>query len=155
MSKKFLTGIDVSNQKIIQLADGTAPTDAVNLQQMQAFVRGLSWKQSVRAASTANVTLATPGASMDGYTLVSGDRVLLKDQTASGQNGIYVWTGAAAALTRALDADSSAELLGATVYVESGTVNADKAFTQTADAIATLNTSPVTFAQFGGGTTST
>jgi hypothetical protein len=153
MAKKFLTGIDVSNQKVLNLADGTAATDAVTLQQLQAAIRGLSWKQSVRAASTTNVNTAAPGASIDGYTLVANDRILLKDQTTPAQNGIYVWTGAASALTRSTDADSSAELLGATVYVESGTVNGDRMYTQTQDTIATLGTSTISFAQLGGGGT--
>lgn len=148
--KKFLTGIDVSNQKVANLADGTNPTDAVTLQQMQAAIRGLSWKQSVRAASTTNVSLSSPGASMDGYTLASGDRILLKNQTAGAENGIYVWTGAAAALSRATDADSASELLGATVYVESGTTNGDEMWTQTTDAI-TLGTTSLVWAQLGGG----
>lgn len=150
--KKFLTGIDVSNQKVANLADGTDPTDAVTLQQVQAFVRGLSWKQSVRAASTTNVTLATPGASMDGYSLVPGDRILLKNQTAGAENGIYDWTGAAVALTRSTDADTNTELLGATVYIEAGTVNGDKMYTQTVDVI-NLGVTTITWAQLGGGGT--
>lgn len=153
MPKKFLTGLDLSNQKLANLADGTNPTDAVNLQQVQAAIRGLSWKQSVRAATTATVVLASPGATLDGYTLVSGDRILLKNQTAAAENGIYVWTGAAALLTRATDADTGTELLGATVYIEAGTVNGDKMYTQTADGPITLGTTPITWAMFGGGVT--
>jgi len=154
MSRKFLTGLDVVNQKVVNLADGTAPTDAVNLQQLQAAIRGLSWRQSVRAVSTTNVTRATPGASMDGYTPVANDRVLLKNQTAGAENGIYVWNGASSLMVRATDSDNAAELLGATVYVEAGTVNGDKMYTQTADAI-TLGTTTLTWAQLGGGVTYT
>ncbi len=150
MAKKFLTGVDLASQRAINLADAAAATDAVTLQQLQAMVRGLAWKSSARAASTANVTLATPGTTIDGVTLASGDRVLLKNQTAGAENGVYVWTGSAAALTRATDAASAAQLSGATVLVTEGTTNADKAWTQTADNV-TVGTTNLVWAQFGGG----
>lgn len=152
MAKKVLNGLDLNNQKITNLADGAAATDGVTLQQMQAFVRGLSWKASVRAASTANVTLASPGTTLDGVTLISGDRVLLKNQTAGAENGIYVWTGSGSALTRATDMDTAAKTIGATVLVTEGTTNADKAYTMNTDTV-TLNTTTLTWAQFGGGGT--
>lgn len=148
--KMFMNGIDLNGQKLVNVADPSAGTDGVNLQYLQAFVRGLSWKQPVRAASTANVSLASPGATLDGVTLVSGDRVLLKNQTAGAENGIYVWTGASAALTRATDADTAAELAAASVLVAEGTTNADKQFTQNTDNV-TLGTTSLTWAQFGGG----
>lgn len=152
MSKKLLTGADLSNQKIVNLADGTAATDAVTKQQLDAAVRGLDWKQSVRAASTTNVSLSAPGASMDGVTLQSGDRVLLKDQSTASQNGIYVWTGSAAALARANDADSSSEVTaGMAVTVTEGTVNADKMYVLTTNDAITLDTTALAFAQLGGG----
>jgi len=152
MAKKLLTGADLSNQKIINLADGTSPTDAVTKQQLDAAVRGLDWKQSVRAASTTNVTLASPGASMDGVTLASGDRVLLKDQTTASQNGIYTWSASGSALVRANDADSSAEVTGGmAVTVTEGTVNADKVYVLTTNDPITLDTTSLAFAPLGGG----
>lgn len=149
MARRFLNGIDLAAQRAVNLADGTNPTDATTLQQMQAFVRGLSWKAAARAASTANVTLTAPGATIDGVTLVANDRVLLKNQTAPAENGLYLWTGAAAALTRTTDANTGALLSGAAASVTEGTVNADKVFTQNADAI-TLGTTAVNFVQLGG-----
>lgn len=146
----FDSGLDVGGQQITGLADGSAATDAVTLQQLQAMVRGLSWKDEVRAASTANVTLATPGASIDGVSLSSGDRVLLKNQSTGSQNGIYVWTGASSALTRALDADSASELLGATVTVLEGTTNANTVWVQTTDAPITVDTTALAFSAVGG-----
>jgi len=147
---KVMNGLDLQSQKIQNLADASAATDAVTLQQMQAFVRGLSWKASVRVASTANLTLATPGATIDGVTMATNDRVLLKNQSAGAENGIYVWTGASSLLTRALDADSAAEVTGAAVLVTEGTTNGNKAFTQTADAV-TLGTTALVWTEFGGG----
>jgi hypothetical protein len=151
MAYKFLNGLDVASQRIQNLADASSATDAVTLQQLQAMVRGLAWKSpGARAASTTNVTLTAPGATMDGVTLVSGDRVLLKNQTTGSENGVYVWTGSGATLTRATDVASAAQLSAATILVTEGTTNADKAWTQTADAI-TVGTTALVWAPFGGG----
>jgi hypothetical protein len=152
MARKIYSGVDVVGAKVINLADPSAATDAVNLQYLQAFVRGLRWKEPVRAASTANVTIASPGASIDGVTLAANDRVLLKNQSTGSQNGIYVWNGAAVPMTRALDADSSAEVVGASVLVTEGSTLANKQFNQTTEPV-TLDTTALTWVEFGGGGT--
>lgn len=96
-------------------------------------------KQSVKAASVTNVSLAAAGSrTIDGYSCAAGDRVLLMAQTAGAENGIYV-VGSDFALTRAPDANVAAELVGAIVLVERGSTNADKEFQQTVDTI-TLGT---------------
>lgn len=151
MTFKSLTGFDANGKQITSVADGSAATDAVNKQQLDAAVRGLDWKQEVVAASTANVNLAAPGTSLDGVTLTANDRILLKDQTDPAENGIYIWTASGSALTRALDADSAAELSGATVTVQRGTVNADRVYRVTTDDPITLGTTAITMAQVGGG----
>lgn len=143
--------LDLVNKKVINVADPSAATDAVNKQFLDAAIRGLDWKQEVVAASTANVNKASPGTTLDGITLAVNDRVLLKDQTAPAENGIYVWIAGASALTRALDADTWAELSGSTVTVQRGTVNADRVYRVTADDGGTLETTAVTFAQVGAG----
>lgn len=154
--RKFLTGIDLNNQKITSLGDPTGNTDAANKQYVDNVARGLYWKQPVRAASTANVSVTSPGASIDGVTLTSGDRVLLKAQTAGAENGIYVWTGAATALTRAVDADNGTELNpGTAVTITEGTVNGDKVFMIISDGAVTIGTTATTWGQFGGGITYT
>lgn len=153
MAAKFKKGIDLNNQRGQNFADGTSATDAVTLQQLQALIRGLSWKDEVRAASTTNGTLASAfanGSTLDGVTLATNDRILLKDQTTAAENGIYT-VNASGAPTRAADADSTAELENASVFVSLGTVNADKAFTQTAT-VTTPGTTAQTWVQFGGGT---
>lgn len=153
MPAKFKKGIDLSNQRAIGAADATAATDLVTLQQLQALIRGLSWKDEVRVATTTNGTLATAyanGQTIDGQVLATNDRILLKDQTTAQENGIYT-VNAAGAPTRAADADSTTELENATVFVMAGTTNADKAFTQTAT-VTTPGTTPQTWVQFGGGT---
>lgn len=149
MSKQF-TNLDFQSvAKVTGLIDPTLATDAVNLQYLQAFVRGLVWKTPVRAASTANVSLTAPGATLDGVTLATNDRILLKNQTTTTDNGIYVWTGASTPLTRATDANTGALLSGATVTSLEGTTNGDKVWTQTADAI-TIGTTPISWAAVGG-----
>jgi len=152
----FRVGASFNNARLTNLADGTAATDAVTLQQLQAMVRGLSWKDEVRAATTTNGALSTAyanGQTIDGVTLATGDRILLKDQTTASENGIYT-VNAAGAPTRAVDADATTELENATVFVSNGTTNADKAFTQTAT-VTTVGTTGQTWVQFGGGTSIT
>lgn len=153
---KFMNGIDLNSQKITNLADPSSATDAVNLQYMQAFVKGLQFKQSVRVASTTAITIASPGASIDGVTMSVGDRVLEKDNGTASARGIYVWNGAAVPMTRATDADGGTELSpGTAVYVVEGTTNGDKLFTITSDAAITIGTTAQTWTQFGGGNTYT
>lgn len=106
----------------------------------------------MRAATTTNGTLASAyanGSTIDGITLATNDRILIKDQTTQTENGVYT-VNASGAPTRGTDADSTAELNAATVFVLSGTVNADKAYTQTTDN-PTIGSSNVVFVQFGGG----
>jgi hypothetical protein len=150
---KIMNGLDLQSQKITALADPSAGTDAANKQYVDNVARGLQWKAPVRAASTANVTLASPGATIDGVALAANDRVLLKNQTAAAENGIYVWTAAASPLTRATDADTSGELApGTAVSVAEGTVNADSVQHIISDAVITIGTTAQTWAGLGGGT---
>lgn len=152
MAKKLLTGADFNLQKLINLGDGSNPTDAVTKQQLDAAVRGLDWKPSARAASTTNVNLASPGTTLDGVTLVSGDRILLKDQTTGSQNGLYTWTASASALVRTPEADSSAEVTaGMAVSITEGTTNGDKVFLLTTNDAIVLDTTTLVFSALGGG----
>lgn len=103
------------------------------------------WKLSVRAATTANIDLTDGPASVDSVSLVSGDRVLVKDQTDPTQNGIYQYNGVDVALTRADDNDAANEFPnGTTVYVEEGFVNQRRFYTQTT----TGTIAPTTAKQF-------
>lgn len=153
MARKMMNGIDLQSQRAVNAADASNPTDLVTKQQLDAAVAGLSWKQPVRVATTTNGTLATAfasGQTIDGVTLSTSDRILIKDQTTQSQNGIYIVQSSGSPV-RATDADSTAELQAATVYVTSGTTNADKAYTQTTDS-PTIGTSNIVWAQVGGGT---
>jgi hypothetical protein len=122
---------------------------------VDAKVAGLSWKQAVRAATTVNGTLASAyanGSTIDGVTLATGDRILVKNQTAGSENGIYI-VAASGAPSRATDADSSAELVNASVYISEGTTFADTQWTCTTNAPITVGSTSLAFAQLtsGGG----
>jgi hypothetical protein len=90
--------------------------DLCNKTYVDAAIVGLSWKQPVRAATTANITLS--GAqTIDTVPVVDGDRVLVKDQSAQADNGIYI---VGTPWTRSPDADTYDEMVSAMVFVESG-----------------------------------
>lgn len=147
----ILQGSDLdfnSASRILNLPDATLPQHPATFAQLNAAVEGLAWKDGVRVGSTANLNLASPGASIDSISLTSGDRVLVKDQTTGNENGIYVWNGAATPMTRALDMSAAAEFEGAVVTVEEGTVNAGTTWRQTVVNL-TVGTTTVTFTPFG------
>lgn len=154
MARKILNGIDLNAQRATNAADASAATDLVTLQQLQALVRGLDWKASVRAATTVAGTLATDfenGDTIDGVALVTGDRILIKDQSSGGENGIYV-VAASGAPTRATDADASAEVTsGMAVTVTEGTTNGDKTYVLTTNDPIVLGTTALVFSLLGGG----
>jgi len=145
--------VDLNNQKITNLTDPTNAQDAANKRYVDAAVVGIDWKPSVRAATTAAVTLATAfenGDTLDGVTLATGNRILVKDQADGTENGIYV-VEASGAPTRATDADTAAEITASfAVFVEEGTVNADSGYTLTNNGTVTIGTTALVFTQFTG-----
>lgn len=148
MSFKQLQDIDFGTvAKIINLPAPVNPNDAVRLADLNSAVEGLAWKDSVLVSTQANISLASPGATVDGITMVAGDRMLVRAQTAGAENGIYVWNGAAVAATRSLDASTAAELEQAITTVEEGT-SAGATFRQTAVNF-TLGTTSVAWTLFG------
>lgn len=148
-------------QRLTNLADPTSAQDAATKNYVDSMSQGLDFKTSVQAASTANIaTLTTVSATnaLDGYTLVLGDRVLLKDQTTASANGIYTINGVGVAPTRATDADASGELSkGTLVYVENGTVNGTQQWIMTASTATPWvpASSGSTWTQFSGASTLT
>lgn len=123
----------MGGQRITGGADGTAATDFVTKQQLDAARAGLAGiLNPVRVALTANVNLAAPGATLDGVTMVSGDRFLATAQTTGTQNGAYVWNGAAAAATRTTDSDATGEVLDGTIVAVAEGTSAGAQFIQTA-----------------------
>lgn len=129
---RILSNQDYGNTaRIVNLPNAVDPQEPVTKAQLDAVSAGTSWKQSVRVATQGNVNLAAPGASIDGITMASGDRVLVKAQTDAAENGIYVWGGAASAMARSADADTFDELEQAVVRVQEGT-DANVQYRQTA-----------------------
>lgn len=122
MSKPILSDQDFGGTaRILNLPDPTLAQHPATKNYVDGAVEGLSWKDSVRVASIANINLAAPGANIDGIAMAANDRFLAKDSTSAIDNGIYIWNGAATPATRALDANVFAELEAATVMVEEGT----------------------------------
>ena len=135
-----------SVSRLLNLPDATTAQEPATLAQLQAYVEGLNWKDSVRVKTQGNIDLSAPGGTIDGISMVSGDRFLAPLQTVAAQNGIYVWTGAATPATRALDASTFAELEAAVVVVEEGT-DAGTAWRQTA-VNGTIGTDDVVWTSF-------
>jgi hypothetical protein len=134
--------------RITNLPDAASAQQPVTLAQLNALSEGLAWKDNVRAASTANVNLSSPGSSMDGISLTTSDRILVKDQSTASQNGIYIWNGASTAATRATDASTFDELESAVVTVDEGTANGGSTWRQTA-VNGTIGSNDVTWTSFG------
>lgn len=121
-------------------------------QYADSVAQGLDVKDSVKVATTAAITLATDlenGDTIDTVALVTGDRVLVKDQADATENGIYI-VAASGAPSRADDADQGDLTGGAFVFVEQGSANADNGFVCTSNGTPTLGTDDVVFAQFSG-----
>lgn len=129
MAKPVLSDLDFqSTAKLLNLPTPSASGDAASKSYVDTAIASavnlLAWKDAVRVASTANVNTASPGATIDGVTMSANDRALLKDQTTTSENGVWIWNGAAVPMTRAADFDATAEIEGATIPVEEGTANA-------------------------------
>lgn len=150
---KLLDGLDLSSQQIHNVADGSSAADAATYGQLQALLNGLDWHPAVVAASTANLNLASPGATIDGVTMSTGERFLAKNQTTATQNGIYVFATSSTPATRATDFATSDQVQGAAVLALGGTTNADTAWVVNAPAV--VGTDSISFVQFnsGGGAT--
>jgi hypothetical protein len=149
-----MTGaIAMGTNKITGLGTPTDATDAATKAYVDSAAQGIDWKASVRVATTATGTLASAfadGSTVDGVTLATGDRILIKNQSTGSQNGIYV-VQATGAPVRSTDADANAEVTGNfAVFVEEGTANADSGWVLTNDGAVTVGTTALTFTQFTG-----
>lgn len=134
--------------KITNLVDPTSAQDAATKAYVDNAVAGLSWKQAVVAASVADVNVSSAPSTLDGYTLVINDRILLKDQATAAENGIYIFNGATSALTRSSDANTWNEIVAAVVYVETGTTNVGTKWVNTNLTGGTLGTTAISFTTF-------
>lgn len=129
-----------TDTKEIFFGMGGTNVQIATMSAVNQLLYNLTDKAAVRAATTANIAL-TGLQTIDGVSLNAGDRVLVKNQTNQPDNGIYIVN--AAAWTRATDAATGAELVGASVFVDEGTVNADRQYMQTAISPITIGTTNI------------
>lgn len=133
-------------------ANGTSTSQIATTQFVSSAVdaarSSLDLKDSVKAATTANITLSNTQ-TIDGVALAVGDRVLVKNQVTASENGIYVVSDTE--WTRATDADTDAKVnSGMFTFVEQGNTNADSGFVLTTDGAIVVGTTALNFAQFSG-----
>jgi hypothetical protein len=139
------TDLVMNSQKITGLADPISAQDAATKAYVDGVAQGLDAKASVTVATIADITLSGTQ-TIDGVALTPGNRVLVKNQTTTEQNGIYIV--AAGAWSRALDADTWNDLISAFTFVEEGTLNADTGWVSIINAGGTLGVTSVSFVQF-------
>ena len=143
--------VSLNSQTITNLSDPVNASDAATKSFVEATSQGLDVKDSCVAATTANITISTAlnnGDTLDGVTLSTNDRVLVKNQSTASENGIYV-VGSSPA--RASDLAAGVDAAGFFTFVEQGTVNADNGFVCTSNkGSAVVGTNNLTIAQFSG-----
>ncbi|HET6497703.1 MAG TPA: hypothetical protein VFH17_01415 [Coriobacteriia bacterium] len=148
MARQVLTDLDLnSTSRILNLPAPTLDGHAANKAYVDSAIEGLAWKDSVRVSTQSNISIASPGATIDSITMATNDRVLVRAQTAQTENGIYIWNGAATPMTRSADASTFPELEQAVVTVEEGT-SAGSTFRQTA-INGVIGTNNVLWSSFG------
>lgn len=140
--------VSLNSQKITGLAAPSDETDAVNKAYVDAIAQGISWKNSARAATTANISLSGIQ-TIDGVTLIADDRVLVKNQSSAFNNGIYVVSSGS--WSRSEDADASNEVpSGTAIFVTEGTENGNKSWVLSTPSPITLGATNLSFTQMTG-----
>ena len=141
--------VSISGGSVTGLGDPSSTSDAATKNYVDQAVAGLRTRIIAEAATTANISLTTDlqnGDTLDGVTLVTGDRVLVKDQTTASQNGLYIVVASGAA-SRDPEHDTIAELSGQMIVVNQGTANDNKIFLCTTDSDAVIGSSNITYTQ--------
>jgi hypothetical protein len=147
ISTQNANNVAVTGGTITGLTSPSSGSDAATKTYVDNLITGIKTRIICRAASTANVVIASAlenGDTLDGVTLVTGDRVLLKNQSTGSQNGIYTVVASGSA-SRDTEFDVISELAGQLVVIQEGTVNADTIYLCTTDTSATLGSSTITF----------
>jgi len=143
----FVQNQNAGGFQIVNAADPTTPQalgtkNYIDLA-VAAVANGLSWKDAVKMVYTSNLAALSGLTANDGYTPVTGDRILLTAQTTGSQNNVYI--AQSGAWTVAPDCTSGPGLQNATVTVENGTSSAGKTYTQTIESAITVGTTSLTW----------
>lgn len=152
-----MTGaLNMGSQLITNVLTPSAGTDAANRNYVDTAISNLNSifdsKGSARAATTGNITISNPGTAVfDGVTLVSGEKLFVRAQTSTFEQGLYTFNGSASALTRVTDMDAWTEIPGAFFSVEEGTTYADTIWLCTSNQGGTLGSTAITFMQIPTG----
>tara|TARA_Y100001937_G_scaffold61419_1_gene84145 strand:- start:1834 stop:3354 length:1521 start_codon:yes stop_codon:yes gene_type:complete len=147
------SAVSANNQKITNLADPTSNNDAANKGYVDGVAQGLDVKDSVKVATTANITLSGTQ-TIDGISVSADERVLVKNQNNATENGLYLCKASAWARTSDLAAGSDAA--GMFAFVEQGSTNADIGFVCTSDkGSAVVGTNNLAFSTFSSSGTTT
>jgi hypothetical protein len=141
--------VTVTGGSVTGLGDPSVSSEAATKNYVDQAVAGLRTRIIAEAATTANIDLTADlenGDTLDGVTLVTGDRVLVKDQTNATQNGLYIVVASGTA-SRDPEHDTIAELSGQMIVVNQGTSNDNKIFLCTTDSSATIDVSNIVYTQ--------
>ena len=141
--------VSISGGSVTGLGDPSVSSEAATKNYVDQAVAGLRTRIIAEAATTANIDLTADlenGDTLDGVTLVTGDRVLVKDQTDATANGLYIVVASGTA-SRDPQFDTIAELSGQMIVVNQGTANDNKIFLCTTDSDATIGVSNITYTQ--------
>ncbi len=140
--------LDLNSQKITSLATPTADSDGATKGYVDSVAQGLDVKDSVKIATTANITLSGTQ-TIDGVAISADERVLVKNQSTASENGLYLCK--AGSWARTSDLAAGANAAGVFVFVESGSTQADQGFVCTSDSgSAVVGTNSLAFTQFSG-----
>jgi hypothetical protein len=141
--------VSLTGGSITGLGDPASSSEAATKNYVDNLVAGLRTRAVARVGSTANVVIASElenGDTIDGVTLVTGDRVLLKNQSTASQNGLYIVVASGAA-SRDTEFDTIEELAGQLILISEGSANADDLYLCTTDTSATLGSSTISYTQ--------
>jgi hypothetical protein len=143
------SNVTITGGSITGMGSPSAASDVTTKNYVDTLVAGLKTRIITRVATTGNIDLTADlqnGDTLDGITLVTGDKVLVKNQTSVDENGIYDVVASGTA-TRNSDYDTISELAGQIVVVQEGSTHADDLFLCTTDSDAVLETDDITFTQ--------